>query len=112
MSELCSVFVDLSQGVNKSTPLIFLEMVKDIRKGVVKARKGHDKIVILSLENEKYKTAFDNIVSSEKDKISESRSRALGGSLLERLRSGGAKYFFKQAGDEQKLSRDEILSRK
>ena len=87
-------------------------MVKDIRKEVVKARKGHDKIIILSLENEKYKTAFDNIVSSEKDKISESRSRELGGSLLERLRGGGAKYFFKQAGDEQKLSRDEILSRK
>lgn len=91
---------------------ISLEMKRNIRDEVSKARKNKEHTIILSMDNEKYNNAIEVIVSEEEDKVSAlARVNQIGTDLLGKLQNSGAQYFFRNAGDEKKLSDVQVYTK-
>lgn len=87
-------------------------MTKNIRQEVSKARKNQGNIIILSMDYDKYNNAIEVILSKEEDKaLALTRADQIGKDLLGNLQSSGARHFFGNAGDEKKLSIDQVRSK-
>lgn len=87
-------------------------MTTNIREEVRKARKNQENIMILSMDNDKYNNAIEIVLSKEEDKVSAlARANQIGTDLLGQWQTSGARYFFGNAGDEQKLSIDQVRTK-
>jgi len=94
---------------------LFVEITRDFRKKLAKARTNQAQIAVVNMKNDKYRSEImggATTLAKEHDQLLASlKAEDIGLTLLEQFKSSGARYFFMHLGDQVNIKFSEALEK-